>query len=94
MPPTHATKPFTVGDTTYHQLFGCPTRVINAVNMNNPKDIISVGIMWCTEEAFKKGIEEAKNNRANAERADSIGKVADKTSVDIFKVAADTYLGN
>lgn len=93
MPPKDSMKPFSVGNTTYYQHFEIPVRVINAINMNNSNDIISVGLIWCTKEELKIGIKMAEESQSNAERGKNISEVADKDSVEIYMVEADTNLG-
>lgn len=94
MPPKSYTKAFTVGDKTYYHFFDAPTRVINAVNMEDPKEIISVGMVWCSEKEFMENLEQIKQSDSNKMRADSIAEVADKISSKIYKVQKDTNLGN
>lgn len=93
MPPQDSMRPFTVGNTTYYQHFEIPVRVINAINVADANDIISIGLVWCTEEEFKAGIKKTEESQANAKRGDSISEVADKESVTIYMVKADTNLG-
>ncbi len=93
MPPENSMNPITIGDTIYYQHFPCPTRVINAVNMQDPNDIISIGLQWCTEEEFKIGYEQTAQSQSNAERRDNISEVADKKSVEVYSVKTDTNLG-
>lgn len=93
MPPQDSMRPFTVGDTTYYQHFEIPVRVINATSMKNPNDIISIGLVWCTEEEFKVGIKKAEENKSNSERGENISEVADRESVEIYMAKADTNLG-
>lgn len=93
MPPKNSMKPFSVGSTTYYQHFEIPVRVINAINMNDSNDVISIGLVWCTEEEFKIGIKKAEESQSNAERGENISEVADKESVEIYMVKADTNLG-
>ena len=93
MPPKETMRPFSVGDTIYHQHFEIPVRVINAINMKNPSDVISIGLVWCTEEEFKMGMKKAESNQENVERGENISKVAEKESVEIYRVKADTNLG-
>ncbi|MFN7097578.1 MAG: hypothetical protein ACK4PR_08475, partial [Gammaproteobacteria bacterium] len=38
----------------YHQGFPTPVRVINAVNANNPNDIVSIGITWVSNKEEEK----------------------------------------
>lgn len=94
MPPEAYTKPFKVGDTTYYHLFEAPTRVINAVSMENPEEIISVGIVWADEKQFDEELAKATKAKSNAVRHDNISEVADSISVKMYKVKADTKLGN
>lgn len=93
MPPKDSMRPFMVGSTTYYQHFEIPVRVINAINMKDQNDIISIGLVWCTEEEFKAGIKKAEENSSNVDRAENISEVADKESVEIYMVKADTNLG-
>lgn len=76
----------------FHQFFPAPIRVINAVNMQNPKEIVSIGLHWLTEEAAKHLMDVA-NDPKNSERAEAIAKVADKTKSGIYKVESDDNLG-
>jgi hypothetical protein len=93
IPPKDSMRPFSVGSATYHQHFEIPVRVINAINLNDSKDVISVGLVWCTEEEFKIGIKKAEESQSNAERGENISEVADKESIEIYMVKADTNLG-
>ena len=61
--------------------------------MNDSNDVISIGLLWCTEEEFKIGIKKAEESQSNAERGENISEVADKESVEIYMVKADTNLG-
>ena len=93
MPPKNSMNPTTIGDTVYYQHFPCPTRVINAINMQDPNDIISIGLAWCTEEEFPIVYEQTSQSQSNTERRDNIAEVADKKSVEVYMVKADTNLG-
>lgn len=94
MPPAGETDPFTVSNTTYHNYFKCPTRVINAINLENPKEIISIGMMWCSKQEFEQGFKEMTASKSNSQRADNISNVAKKISAKIYMVEADTGLGD
>lgn len=94
MPPRKETKPFIVGDKTYHHYFDAPTRVINAVNFEDPSEVISIGMVWCTEEEFLAHVETAQNSESNTNRRNKIATVADKISAKLYRVEADTQLGN
>lgn len=80
---------------TFQQFFPAPTRVMNAVNINNPKEILSVGFTWVSsEEQGKKMWEIATaNNQVNQERHDNIKKVADKISSNLYEPKSDDNLG-
>lgn len=95
-PPKDKCRPEKLYDKTYQQFFKAPIRVINAVNMFNSKEVVSVGIHWLDEEQaqhFTKMMTTASSDEANVGRADSIDTVADKKSSDIFIVEADDNLG-
>lgn len=95
MPPQEAMQPIKVGDKLYYQFFDTPVRVINAVSMENPKEIVSIGLVWAnSEEEFKKGLEKATQDKNNSLRGDNIGTVATKISAKIYTVSSDTNLGN
>ncbi len=94
LPPKDKMNPITIGNQTYQQFFQAPTRVLNAVNIEDPSDILSVGMVWCDEKDFADNFEQAKNDSANQIRHDSISDVADKISAKIYKVETDTQLGN
>lgn len=92
-PSKEHTQPFQVGDKTYHQFFPVPMRVINAVNQDDPSEIISVGMAWCTETEFDAGFQQSAQMKSNQQRRDNIADVADKISAKVYKVKADTNLG-
>ena len=76
----------------FHEYFPVPIRVINAVNIQNPKEIVSVGLHWLSEEEAKHMMEIA-NDPKNNERGQAIAEVADKTKAGIYKVESDDNLG-
>jgi len=87
MPPQDAMSPFKVGEKIYYNFFDVPVRVINAVDMADPKEVISIGLVWCdNEEQFKEVLKKATKDENNAIRSDSVATVADKISVKIYKV--------
>lgn len=95
-PPKEKCHPEKLYDKTYQQFFKAPIRVINAVNMFNPKEVVSVGIHWLDEEQaqhFAEMMTTASSDEANVQRADSIDTVADKKSSAVFIVEADDNLG-
>ena len=93
MPAESHTNPVEVDGKTYHQYLPVPVRVINAINLNDPKDIISIGLSWCDEGDFKAFLAKAEEESSNLERRDSIAEVAEKRSSEIFMTSADTNLG-
>jgi hypothetical protein len=98
LPPEDKCHPLKEFGKTYRQFFKAPIRVINAVNLKNPKEIVSIGLHWFNEEQ-EKGFwemmkdESLSNDKANQQRADSVQEVADHKSSDIFLVKADDNLG-
>ena len=93
MPREQDISPIDIDGTTYHQYFECPLRVINAVNLADEKDVVSIGLVWCEKEQFMQYMENSKDDASNTARASSIESVADKKSVEIFFTKADTRLG-
>lgn len=93
-------NPVEVGGQVYQQHFPVPVRVINATNVGNPKEVISIGITWVSskeEEAeLWKYIDEAKqgDNENNGVRHEEISKVADGELLGIFRVETDDNLGS
>ena len=51
LPPKQYSNPIEKGGQVYQQNFPAPTRVINAVNINNPKEVLSIGLTWVENEA-------------------------------------------
>lgn len=97
-PPEDKCHPITEFGKTYQQFFKAPIRVVNAVNLNNPKEIVSVGLHWfneAQEKGFWEMIQDASlsNDEANQRRAKSIDAVAEPKSSDIFLVTSDDNLG-
>lgn len=76
----------------FQQFFPVPTRVINAVNMDNPKEIVSVGLQWVTEEQVPELLEFVEG-QSNKSRGDSIKEVAEKTKTGVYLVKTDDNLG-
>ena len=97
LPPTEYCKPVTEGDIHYPQYFAAPTRVINAVCMHNPNEIISVGLTWIhTPEqaqamtAFGRG----ETIPGSQERSERVGQVAEKIGqTKICIVKSDDNIG-
>lgn len=84
----------------YQQTFPTPVRVINGININNPKDIISVGITWVTNKEEEQGLwDHIKKaslgvDEANETRHDRIDDVTEGELIGLFKVESDDNLGS
>ncbi|MSP53784.1 MAG: hypothetical protein EXR81_06010 [Gammaproteobacteria bacterium] len=95
-PPKDMCDPKKLYGETYQQFFKAPIRVINAVNLNNSKEIVSVGIHWLNEEQaqhFAKMMETAGKDEGNIRRAAAISKVAEQKGSGVFIVEDDQNLG-
>ena len=94
-PPKDAIDTQTIDGQIYHQFFKAPIRVINAININNPKEIVSVGLHWLTEEQANEyaTMLKGKSDENGQRRGDAIKHVADKTRSDVFIVKTDENLG-
>ena len=67
-----------------------PVKVINAVNVNDPTDIISIGIIWGTNEIINQDIQRTKES--DSLRGDQISLVADKGQEPKFYMVKDVNL--
>lgn len=92
-PPAEYCHPNEVGGVLYQNFFPAPLRVINAINRENPQEIVSVSLNWLPEEKAESIIEASINCAANFERRDRIAEVADKTGTGIYVVQSDDNLG-
>lgn len=85
------------GGETFQQVFPAPTRVYNAVNMENPKEILSVGFTWIDNEEQGKQmmayVQTAGRDKLNQERYDNIDKIAKKISSKIYESRSSDNLG-
>ncbi|OGT60160.1 MAG: hypothetical protein A3E85_04200 [Gammaproteobacteria bacterium RIFCSPHIGHO2_12_FULL_45_12] len=83
----------------YQQHFETPVRVINAINSNDPNEIISVGITWVANKEEEQGLWEYIKNATMGEdknnelRHDRIEEVAEGELLGIFHVETDDNLG-
>jgi hypothetical protein len=83
----------------YQQHFPSPVRVINAVNIQNENDIISVGICWVANELEAKAlwdyVETAmQGGDANNEaRHEKIQQETNGGLLGVYRVASDDNLG-
>lgn len=73
------------------------TRIINAVSLNNPREIITVGFHWVDNreqyEWMLKKVKNIANEPSNQERHDRIKHVADKKTGDFYQVKSDDNVG-
>lgn len=85
---------------TYQQHFPLPVRVLNAVNLNDPKDILSIGLTWVNSEEQEQGLWEhidkakAGDDENNETRHEKIDDVAEGELLGLFRVATDDNLGS
>ena len=85
------------GGETFQQVFPAPTRVYNAVNMENPNEVLSVGFTWIDgEEQGKQMLEYAQQSgkdKLNQERHDNIDTVARKVTSKMYELKTSDNLG-
>lgn len=93
-PPKEKCNPQVEGDVLYENFFPMPIRVINAVNINDPSDIVSVGMHWMTDEQLTSALNNKQTQDDGAQRGDKISEVAEKTHTGIYKVIKDDNLGS
>ncbi|HLB42454.1 MAG TPA: hypothetical protein VJN02_06330 [Gammaproteobacteria bacterium] len=92
-------KKIEMGRQVYQQHFETPVRVINAINNNDPKEIISVGITWVTNKEEEQGLWEYIKNASTGENKnnellhDRIEEVAEGELLGVFRVETDDNLG-
>jgi hypothetical protein len=84
--------PIEEGGETYQQFFPVPVRVLNAVNTNNPKEIVSIGLHWLTDDEIPQMLE-VTNGLKNKKRGGLIKNVAEKTKAEVYLVKEDDNLG-
>lgn len=70
--------------------FDSPVQVINAVNVNDPTDIISIGIVWGTPEEIEANMKKTENTEA--QRREKVSQVADKGQETKFYYVKDVNL--
>lgn len=73
------------------EYFHGPVQVINAVNANDPTDVISIGIVWGTPEQIQGDIERTQGTEA--QRREKILQVADKKETQFYYVKDVNLLG-
>lgn len=72
------------------EYFKAPVQVINAVNVADLTDIISIGLVWATQEEIEADIERTK--MIEAQRHEQICKIADKSQETKFYLVKDVNL--
>lgn len=98
-PPKKWCNPVEEGGQVFQQSFDGCVRVVNAINADNPKEVLSVGIVWVSndeeEQAMWRFMEAAKRNEIEMGRVrgERIAKVADGEFLGAFKVEKDDNLG-
>lgn len=93
LPPKTVCDKVIEGNVTYQQFFPAPIRVINAANLNDPKDIVSIGLHWITDEQLAHAMSDPKMAKDGAARGDKISEVADEKQTGIYRVLEDDNLG-
>lgn len=99
-PPTDSCNPVTQGEQLYQQHFPIPVRTINASNISNPKDIISIGLTWVNDAEQEAGLwqhiqqAQAGEDENNEKRHEKIEQIADGELLGLFKVESDDNLGS
>lgn len=82
---------------TFQQAFPAPTRVYNAVNLENPNEILSVGFIWIDNDAQGKKMmayaEQQGSDKLNQERYDNIDQVSKKISSKMYTLKTSDNLG-
>lgn len=73
--------------------FPCPTYVINAQNMEDPSEILSIGLMWIEEENLSNILKDMGGTES--QRHDRVAEVAEKVgSTLMYKLKDVTQLGS
>ncbi len=93
LPPAEKCNKQEVDGQTYQQFFPMPIRVINAIDINDPKQVVSVGLHWMSDEDLEAALSDKQMQSDGAQRGDSIAEAAEKQQAGIYKVVADDNLG-
>lgn len=93
-PPKHYCDEIVEGGETYQQFFTVPIRVINAVNVDNPDEVVSIGLHWMTDQDLEVAMSDAEFAKRGAERGEKIATVAQKEQTGVYKVMTDDNLGS
>lgn len=89
-----------VGGRLFQQGFPTPVRVINAINIHNSKEIMSIGISWVANEQEEQGLWDYLEKLSKGEdeineiRHARIKEVMDRELLGLFRVETDDNLGS
>lgn len=99
LPTRNSCQPIQLGQQMFQQHFTLPTRVINAVNIANAKEVLSVSLVWAQDEQqenkFWQYFDKLKTGEAqdNTQRHASIEQAAKGELLGIYKTEYDDNLG-
>jgi len=92
-PPEVQCNPTEAGGETFQQFFDAPIRVINAVNIQDPSDVVSIGLHWFPDEDLMAAMQDPNFQQRGQARGERIAKVADKVQAEVYFVKSDDNLG-
>lgn len=100
LPPKDKCNPVDICGETYQQFFPIVTRVINAVSIDDPTKIFTIGMTWAHSEAEQKAILEkidemrSGQDESNQTRHDNISQTTPgRQSIGMYIVKSDDNLG-
>lgn len=100
LPPVNSCDPIETCNETFIQEFKSPVRVLNAVNVQDPTDIMTIALIWAdTDEEQQNVIKELSgtvegSDKINEERHDNIKtSVSNRELIGIYLVEKDDNLG-
>jgi len=94
LPPQENRKPEMVDGYLYQNYFGGPIRIINAINFEDPREVVSIGLHWVTDQELNTALSDPKLLAIEKKRGESISTVANKEKSGIFKVVKDDNGGS
>lgn len=95
LPPKSLCHPHELGGRTYHRYFPGHIRVVNAINLNDPSEVISIGLHWMQDSEAEQIMTEAMALEKKAQRGERIKQVADQVGeAGFYKVVGDDNLGD
>jgi hypothetical protein len=98
-PPQPLTNPVSRHGEQFRQFFPAPVRVMNGTNINNDKEIISVGITWIKDQEQEQVLWDyldaamAGKDEGNNIRHEQIQEVVDGGLIGLYRVETDDNLG-